>query len=118
MTHENSAVQQITNNNLVVIALDSLSVTKLKEMTSYLKGAYIYVGKQPFGFSLWCLFFTILVIEIHGTFIFVSMDFKKEFKDHHKCIADVELILPSVPYYMEIFWHLKANLQTTQFKCN
>lgn len=46
------------------------------------------------------------------------MDFKKEFKDHHKCIADVELILPSVPYYMEIFWHLKANLQTTQFKCN
>lgn len=62
MTHENSAVQQITNNNLVVIALDSLSVTKLKEkMTSYLKGAYIYVGKQPFGFSLWCLFFTILV---------------------------------------------------------
>lgn len=54
-------------------------------------------------------------IEIHGTFIFVSMDFKKEFKDHHKCIADVELILPSVPYYMEIFWHLKANLQTTQF---
>lgn len=33
-------------------------------------------------------------IEIHGTFIFVSMDFKKEFKDHHKCIADVELILP------------------------
>lgn len=61
MTHENSAVQQITNNNLVVIALDSLSVTKLKEMTSYLKGACIYVGKQPFGFSLWCLFFTILV---------------------------------------------------------
>lgn len=43
---------------------------------------------------------------------------KKEFKDHHKCIADVELILPKVPYYMEIFWHLKANLQTTQFKCN
>lgn len=39
------------------------------------------------------------------------MDFKKEFKDHHKCIADVELILPSVPYYMEIFWHLKANLK-------
>lgn len=41
LTHENSAVQQITNNNLVVIALDSLSVTKLKEMTSYLKGAYV-----------------------------------------------------------------------------
>lgn len=41
MTHENSAVQQITNNNLVVIAVDSLSVTKLKEMTSYLKGAYV-----------------------------------------------------------------------------
>lgn len=41
MTHENSAVQQITNNNLAVIALDSLSVTKLKEMTSYLKGAYV-----------------------------------------------------------------------------
>lgn len=39
--NENSAVQQITNNNLVVIALDSLSVTKLKEMTSYLKGAYV-----------------------------------------------------------------------------
>lgn len=28
------------------------------------------------------------------------MDFKKEFKDHHKCIADVELILPSVPWLL------------------
>lgn len=63
MTHENSAVQQITNNNLVVIALDSLSVTKLKEMTSYLKGAYIYVGKQ---LSLMLVFYNIGISGFMG----------------------------------------------------
>lgn len=49
-------------------------------------------------------------IEIYGIFIFVLMDFKKEFKDYYKCIVDVELILFSVFYYMEIFWYLKVNL--------